>query len=94
MPMEWLDHTVVYRERQSEHYKRISARFSNQQVTARKTVFDPLDPALHSISPVLNPQKINREILGELVAAPTILSAVGKSNLVGVKLILDYRLEG
>jgi hypothetical protein len=94
MPMEWLDHTVAYRERQLEHYKEIAARFSDQQVIVPKAVFDPLDPALHSISPGLNSQKVNREMLGELVAVPTMHSAVGKSILGGVKLILDYQLEG
>ncbi len=93
MPMEWLDHTIAYRERQLAHYKKIAERFSIGEVSVPKSVFDPLDPALHSISPGLNYQKVNREMLGDLIAVPTMFSAVGKSILGGVKLILDHQLS-
>jgi hypothetical protein len=93
MPLKWLDHTIAYRERQLKHYEEVSMRFSSPPLMVPKTVFDPLDPALHLVSPGLNVQKVSGEVLGDLIAVPTMHSALGKSILGGVKLVLDYSFK-
>lgn len=91
LPMEWLDHTIAYRERQLAHYDRIASRFAQDNANVPTSVFDPFDPALHTVSPSNNYPVIDREMLGELIAVPTRHSAVGKSIIGGVKLILDLK---